>query len=177
GEIGVTSELNKGSCFWMKLPFENLSVKPIDAEQPSVSPEFVPSLEPNQPLAGKNILLVEDNVINQNVIDAFLKRLGAKVDIADNGLKGLDYWRLSPQRYQLIIMDCQMPVMDGFEATKMIRKEEEVSDNVRHIPILALTANVMVQDKQRCLQAGMDDFLAKPIDKATFNRLVIQWCL
>lgn len=181
GEIGVTSELNKGSCFWVKLPFENFSkINMIDSNSSYQVEDTSHKNAQELPLLGKHILLVEDNLINQNVIDAFLQRLGAKVDIADNGLKGVDYWRLNPKRYHLIIMDCQMPVMDGFEATKMIRKEERlanVANEVSHIPILALTANVMVQDKKRCLQAGMDDFLAKPIEKDSFNEMVITWCL
>lgn len=179
GEIGVVSEPNKGSCFWITLPLKGLSkVNIIHSSSFKPLPVAKKDAASNSlPLSGKTVLLVEDNQINQNVITAFLKRLGAEVDLADNGLKGLDIWRVNPRRYQLIVMDCQMPVMDGFEATRMIRKEETLVDNYARVPILALTANVMVQDKQRCIQVGMDDFLAKPIEKQTFNDMVTKWCL
>ncbi|WP_237262177.1 PAS domain-containing hybrid sensor histidine kinase/response regulator [Thiomicrorhabdus immobilis] len=174
GSIGVSSELNKGSTFWVKLPLEaTQSVdetqgkdKQIHLQNPDDSP---------LPLAGKTVLLIEDNSINQRVIEAFVERLGAKIDIAENGLKGVDYWRLDAHKYQLILMDCQMPVMDGFEATKIIRKEERMSLQSHPIPIIALTANVLTEDKEKCYQVGMDDFLAKPINREQFDATLIKW--
>ncbi|WP_321325002.1 PAS domain-containing hybrid sensor histidine kinase/response regulator [Thiomicrorhabdus sp.] len=175
GQIGVESKPNQGSCFWVKLPL----IEVVNSTASNlVSQDLVADLPPgNEPLSNKNVLLVEDNDINQKVIKAFLQRLGANVYVADNGLKGVELWRIAPQRYQLIIMDCQMPVMDGFDATRMIRKEEMLSSDGNHIPIIALTANVLVQDKKRCIQVGMNDFLAKPIEKESFNEMVIKWCL
>jgi len=175
GQIGVRSEVNKGSCFWVKLPLQTVH---------KIQKETLPLLELDEgsvsktlPLKDKTVLLVEDNDVNQKVIVAFLKRLGAKIDVAENGLKGIELWRIAPQKYQLIVMDCQMPVMNGFEATRMIRKEEMVSTNEIPIPIVALTANVMVQDKLRCLEVGMNDFLSKPIERESFNEMMIKWCL
>ncbi|GAB6071318.1 hypothetical protein JCM30760_24150 [Thiomicrorhabdus hydrogeniphila] len=175
GQIGVHSEVNKGSCFWVKLPLQR---------EHKIQQESIPLLGLDEtdiskalPLKDKTVLLVEDNDVNQKVIVAFLKRLGAKIDVAENGLKGIELWRIAPQKYQLIVMDCQMPVMNGFEATRVIRKEEMLSTHEIPIPIVALTANVMVQDKQRCLEVGMNDFLSKPIERESFNEMMIKWCL
>lgn len=175
GQIGVSSQLNKGSNFWVKLPLQAVKVK--HANSPEALDLVTISSSEFLPLTGKTVLLVEDNDVNQKVIKAFLKRLGAKIDIAENGLKGLELWRIAPKKYQLVVMDCQMPVMNGFEATRMIRKEEILSANDMPIPIVALTANVMVQDKKRCLEVGMNDFLSKPIEKESFNAMMIKWCL
>lgn len=175
GKIGVESTLNQGSCFWIKLPLLEVTE---NTESSLNSQNLIADLDlENHSLSNKNVLLVEDNVINQKVIKAFLQRLGANVDVADNGLKGVELWRIAPQRYQLIIMDCQMPVMDGVDATRMIRKEEMLSSDGYRIPILALTANVLEQDKKRCIQVGITDFLAKPIEKESFNEMMIKWCL
>jgi PAS domain S-box-containing protein len=172
GNIGVNSSKGQGSEFWIKIPLpvnEN-TLKPLPTKheaQLAKSP---------LPLAGKTVLLIEDNEINQNVIVAFLERLGAKVDVAENGLKGVDIWRIYGHSYSLVLMDCQMPVMDGFEATNIIRREESMGHFEHPISIVALTANVMPEDRDKCLQSGMDDFIAKPIEREAFNSIVVKWC-
>jgi CheY-like chemotaxis protein len=108
---------------------------------------------------GGRVLLVEDNIVNQQVAQKCLERLGCNVHTVNDGLAGVSSFK--EERFDLILMDMQMPVMDGVSATREIRKLERSG---RHIPIVALTANVMAGQLERCLEAGMDDFLAKPLD-------------
>ncbi len=110
-------------------------------------------------LAGARILLAEDNVMNQIVAKGMLEQAGAKVDIVENGQMAVDLLRITPQRYDLILMDVQMPVMDGFTATRLIRSWAGSA-----IPVLAMTAGVTESERMQCTEAGMDDFIAKPID-------------
>jgi two-component system, sensor histidine kinase and response regulator len=116
------------------------------------------------------ILVVEDNEINRMVILGLLQKHGYTADTANNGLEAL--LKLESQAYDLVFMDCQMPVMDGYEATKEIRQKGE-----SHIPIIALTAHTMIGDKDKCIEAGMDDYLAKPIKESELKQLLDQWLL
>jgi len=113
------------------------------------------------------VLVCEDNTLNVKVIELQLKRLGWKCDIAVNGLEGVTKYKEGKINYKAVIMDVGMPVMDGVTATEEIRKLERQEPQRGHIPIIALTANSFEEDKQRCLNAGMDKFLVKParIDK------------
>ncbi|UZE96667.1 response regulator [Alkalimarinus alittae] len=120
-------------------------------------------------LNGK-VLLVEDNLVNQEVAKGFLNQLGLEVDVAENGLVAIDRHKTS--FYDLILMDCLMPIMDGFEATRKIRLQETGN---RHTPIIALTANVMASDQQSCKEAGMDDFVGKPIEQDELVRKLSHW--
>ncbi len=106
------------------------------------------------------ILLVEDNLLNQKFAAAVVKKLGHEVSVAENGRIGLDLYL--NEHFDLILMDIQMPVMNGIEATKAIRKIEKESGEDSHIPIIAITAYVMDHDRKNCLDAGMDEFMAKP---------------
>ncbi|MFZ6675213.1 response regulator [Undibacterium sp. Xuan67W] len=114
------------------------------------------------------ILLVEDNLINQKIAMTFLEQMGFKVDIANNGKEALDALRLS--NYSLVLMDCQMPVMDGFEATRNIREAEKETGD--HIPIIAVTANAMQGDRDLCISSGMDAYISKPIVRSTLTEIV-----
>jgi len=176
GEIEVHSVLGKGTTFWVTLPLPAV-FKPQLMESIEVVPEKSLSSGCGElPMQNCPVLVIEDNEINQNVIEAFLTRLGASVDVAENGLKGVDYWRLNSHKYQMILMDCQMPVMDGFEATRIIRKEETLMNIENAIPIIALTANVVAEDREQCLQVGMNDFLAKPFKRESFDAMMLSWC-
>ena len=108
------------------------------------------------------ILLVEDNVLNQRVVTFSLKKYNHEVTIANNGLEAVELFR--ENKYDVILMDLMMPVMDGLEATVKIREEEEINNSDRRIPIIAITANTMDNDRDTCISYGMDDFMSKPFD-------------
>ena len=119
-----------------------------------------------------HVLLVEDNVMNQKVTHALLNRMGCKVTIADNGSIALRI--LEKQSFDVIFMDGNMPVMDGFETTQKIRENEK--QNGGHTPIIAMTALAMVQDRERCMAVGMDDFISKPINGETIKQMLKNYC-
>ena len=123
-----------------------------------------------QPQMAHRILVVEDNLVNQKVVVRMLRKLGCEVDIAVNGIEGVA--RASECEYDLILMDCQMPVMDGFEATREIRIRQ---DSSAPVPIVACTANWEEKDRQDCFAAGMHDYLAKPFDLDDLERIITNW--
>jgi len=124
-----------------------------------------------KPAGGLNleILVVDDNIVNQKVAKKILERMGCKVDVAEDGQVALD--KMEKTDYDQIFMDCQMPVMDGFEATRQIRIREKAADAPR-IPIIAMTANAMAKDRENCMEAGMDDFLSKPVKPRDLEEMV-----
>lgn len=115
------------------------------------------------------ILVVEDNFINQKVVVGMLKKLGYGYEIANNGQECID--KLQPEKYALVLMDCQMPVMDGFIATENIRAE----DRNNEVIIVAMTANAMEGDRESCLEAGMNDYISKPINKGALSEMLLKW--
>jgi CheY-like chemotaxis protein len=128
---------------------------PLLTQEPERPPD-VPSLK------GRRILLVEDNVVNQRVAQRTLQKLAAEVTIANNGAEALA--RIAETRFDAVLMDCQMPVMDGFTATRRIREAERLSGTAQRLVIVALSANVMSEDREKCIAAGMDEHLAKPLE-------------
>jgi PAS domain S-box-containing protein len=118
------------------------------------------------------ILVVEDNEMNQLVAVGILEALGYSVDVADDGLAGYHSFQAAPDRYDAILMDCQMPRMDGFDSTRAIRAYE---DGEAHTPIIAMTAAAIAGERERCLDAGMDDFLTKPVDVALLRETLDRW--
>jgi CheY-like chemotaxis protein len=116
------------------------------------------------------ILLAEDNEINQMVAVDSLTMFGYRVDTARNGAEAVRLATAKP--YQAILMDCQMPTMDGYTATAQLRQRERAG---QHIPIIAMTAGALAEDRQRCLDAGMDDYLAKPIDPQQLSAALSRW--
>lgn len=162
GELRVKSAPGVGSVFTCRL----LCKYRLPGEQTRpVADSDVPSL-----LRGR-VLLVEDNIVNQTVTKGMLQRLGLTVDTATDGQLALQLH--ANQAYDLILMDCQMPTMDGFETTRRIRQQEQTSG--RHTPVVALTANAMEGDRERCLAAGMDDYLAKPISREALSLCMQRW--
>jgi len=121
--------------------------------------------------SGARVLVVEDNIVNQRVAVRMFQKLGCHTDVAANGVEAVSMVRSFP--YDLVVMDCQMPEMDGYEATGLIRQMEEGGDS--RIPIIAMTANAMTGDREKCLEAGMDDYVSKPIRLDDLRRLLDRW--
>jgi CheY-like chemotaxis protein len=117
------------------------------------------------------VLLADDTDINRLVGQALLKRLGYLVDVVENGAEAVA--AVGRTRYDVVLMDCLMPVMDGYEATARIRRLE---DGSRRTPIVALTASAMVGDREKCLASGMDDYLSKPLDKSALAGVLARCC-
>lgn len=172
GEIGVTSQPGEGSCFWFTINFKKGDCSQLDTTEQQHT--LAMSTAGSGGEAGYNlkILLVEDNEVNQMVANALLEALNFSADIANNGQQALEM--LSKENYDLVLMDCQMPIMDGFEATKLIRSQNTPVLN-HNIPIIAMTANALAGDKELCLQAGMSDYLAKPVRKAELQKMLQHW--
>jgi two-component system, sensor histidine kinase and response regulator len=116
-----------------------------------------------------NILLVEDNELNQRLAGVILNKRGHQVDVAENGQRALEF--LAKNKYDLVLMDCQMPVMDGYEATRCLRANTPAVQNPR-VPVIAMTANARQSDRDRCLEAGMNDFIAKPINQTQMVEVI-----
>ena len=117
------------------------------------------------------ILLVEDNIVNQKIADAMIQKMGFCSVIAANGQEALD--ELRKGGYSLVFMDIQMPVMDGYEATRAIRAA--ANESFRDIPIVAMTANAMTGDRETCLASGMNDYIAKPISIGMVSEMIRKW--
>ncbi len=133
---------------------------------------MTPQLTASEPVLRSHILVVEDNLVNQQVVMHILEGLGYRVDLAGNGLEALQALATTP--FDLVLMDCQMPEMDGFEATRAIRdNSSKVLDHA--IPIIALTAGAMQGDRDQVLAVGMDDYLTKPINYEALAQTLARW--
>lgn len=167
GEAGAESRYGEGSTFWFTIRLKRRL-------ESGLTPVAAP-VEPVQRISGElagRILLVEDNLINQEVAKAMLEALGCHCTLASNGIEAISALDCLPD-WDAVLMDCQMPEMDGYEATRRIRVLEERSGS--RIPVIALTANAMQDDRQRCLDAGMDDFLSKPFTMEALAATLRQW--
>ncbi len=130
-----------------------------------------PPADQAAPAAAKQILVVEDNAVNQMVVLGYLKKLGVRAAAVANGQEALDL--LARRHFDLVLMDCSMPVMDGYETTLHIRHHE--SQGASHLPIVALTANATQDDEAKCRRVGMDDYITKPLKRETLQRVLRQW--
>jgi signal transduction histidine kinase/CheY-like chemotaxis protein len=168
GSISVSTQEGKGSVFTVQLL---LPVQAHPSQKPVETKWAFPSVEPAELKAGK-VLLVEDIAVNRMVATKFLNRLGLEVDIAEDGKQGVEAYRKG--HYDWIFMDCQMPVMDGFEATREIKRLARAGLGPQNPVIIALTANAQPEDKEKCLRSGMDGFLEKPISMESLQQALQQ---
>ncbi|MBU2985350.1 response regulator [Saccharophagus degradans] len=170
GRLSLESELGRGSTFNFRLTFEKSL-----AEQPPQAPATTIS-EPSTAQPTCRILLVEDNEINQLVAEGILEDHGYACDMAENGEIALTMLMNASitAPCDLILMDCQMPIMDGYACTQAIRAGK-AGDKHKLIPIIAMTANAMKGDREKCIAAGMDDYLTKPLDEEVFIKMLQQW--
>ena len=167
GIIGGESELGKGSSFWFELPLQAVATNAgHTARERSVMRDERPT-DPNAPI----VLVVEDSPVNRLVAVRVLERCGYRVHVVNDGREALD--ALSTQVYDVVLMDCQMPEVDGYEATRELRLREQ--GGKRHTPVIAMTAHAMTGDRERCLEAGMDDYLAKPVRSQALVEVLERW--
>lgn len=160
GTLQAESKEGSGSTFTLEIP---LPFQQSPAHRQQAAGDAAPVA------AGQEILLVEDNPVNQTVIEAMLRSLGYRVTLVADGIQAVR--SAERQRYDAILMDCRLPVLDGYSATREIRAQE----NYRQVPIIALTANALQGDRENCLQAGMNDYLAKPFKRAELQRILQRW--
>jgi len=174
GEIGVDSRVGEGSTFWFRLPLVAVSEEEIidldrkpEQELKSLGPLV---FESDESRPGGRLLVAEDNRINQVVITKLLDRMGFDAKLVSNGVEAVEAMR--EERFDLILMDCHMPEMDGFAATRRIR---DLESPARDTKIVAVTASALSEDRERALESGMDDFLTKPIKAGELKAMLAKW--
>lgn len=166
GEAGVESTLGVGSTFWLTVRLRRGDPSSLETPEASTSTD---QRTPVEVCAGRQLLLVEDEPINREVALELLADLGLHVDTAEDGAEAVALAR--QKRYDAILMDMQMPVMDGLEATRQIRRLPHAAQ----VPIIAMTANAFAEDRQRCMEAGMNDFLSKPVEPERLVTVLQHW--
>ena len=166
GNLDMHSTPGEGSTFWLELPLS------LAGASESEFAETVEPAEGNTAQYSSRVLVVEDNLVNQKVAALMLGRLGCQVDVAADGRRAVEMF--ADSAYDLVFMDCLMPVMDGFEATNAIRQLE--GSKAGRTPIVAMTANAKAGDREECLAAGMSDYITKPIQQSELIRILEQYC-
>ena len=169
GDIQVDSRLGRGSCFRLTLPVEPARL--LGGAQPR-DQRRAANFDDRQRLDGLRVLLVEDNALNQQLASELLGRQGAEVTVAVHGQAALDRLREPGAVFDVVLMDLQMPVMDGYQATRLMREDPAL----RTVPVLAMTAHAMLEERERCLELGMQNHLSKPLDPATLYAALRPFC-
>jgi CheY-like chemotaxis protein len=167
GRIAVQSQEGVGSTFSVIIPLKYADAGALRVEQPAC---LAMNVEKKILDEKARVLVVEDNSVNQRLAKALLEKMGCIVDIAENGQHAVEIIKDAKEDYRVIFMDCQMPILNGFEATQIIRDREKSIQ--KHVPIVAMTANAMSGDRELCLDAGMDDYVSKPLDKQILNSVL-----
>lgn len=170
GHIDFKSNDFEGTTFWFSLPLLKTDPESIILHN-TLSP-----LDFTQ-ITGKKILLVEDNIVNQDYALKILHDMQLNTTLAETGISAVQYFRDHGPKIDLILMDCRMPEMDGYEATQLIRDLEKIQNPSKKVPIIALTANAIKGDIERCMSCGMDDYLTKPIHRRTLETTITNWIL
>jgi len=165
GELGVDSVEGEGSSFWFIVDFD-CTEKIVGEELPVMGEKAVLQLD-------SKVLLVEDNPVNQIIAQKMLEKTGIDPVLANNGVEALKI--LAEQEFDLVLMDCQMPEMDGFDATREIRERGIKALHDNELPIVAMTANVMAGDRERCLEVGMNDYIGKPVQRTHLESVLRKW--
>lgn len=168
GRIWVTSAENQGSTFNVRIPFEAAEEAP--PSQATESTARIADLA-NTAANGRRVLLAEDNFVNRKLAASILRQAGYEVLLAENGIEAVAIWER--ESVDLILMDIQMPERNGLSATEDIRAQERTRGG--RVPVIALTAHALEQDRQRCMDAGMDDYLTKPIDRSALKSALEYW--
>jgi CheY-like chemotaxis protein/HPt (histidine-containing phosphotransfer) domain-containing protein len=168
GEIGVTGEEGHGSEFWFTVRLGKQAERDHSPELTIVTRHTIRELRRGE----VRILLAEDNITNQQVALGILKKMGLNAEAVANGAEALKALETIP--YDLVLMDVQMPEMDGYEATRQIRNPQSAVIN-HGIPVIAMTAHAMQGDRERCLEAGMNDYLSKPVDPRALSEALDKW--
>lgn len=173
GDITVESKPGMGSTFSF-----DIVVNPAEASPAELADSSATEDARKAELAELNVLVVEDDLTNRTTLEFFLNHLGIRFDSAADGRHALTLLEQSQssEGYDLVLMDCQMPELDGFQLTSMIRNAE-VAPACQALPIIALTANALQGDKERCLQAGMSDYMSKPVEMSVLTSMLSKWCL
>jgi CheY-like chemotaxis protein len=164
GTIGADSVLGEGSTFWFEVPLPRGG----DGERQPEAAQPAPAAPPGPRLNGLRVLVVDDNRMNLLLVEKALQREGVETALASDGQQALEILRARPSYFLAVIMDVQMPVMDGLTATRAIRADA----SLRHLRVIAFTAGVMPEERQAALDAGVDDFLAKPVDLEQLQRVL-----
>ena len=163
GTIAVDSKKNIGTTFTIEIPMTLTTTKPLNSEEPA-----------NSDISGLHILLVEDNELNAEIAQTLLETAGAKTTVAHNGEQALEVFQNhAPKTFDAVLMDVMMPVMDGLTATRAIRNLDR--PDAKTIPIIAMTANAFAEDAEKCIAAGMDAHIAKPVEIETIKRVICKY--